>query len=294
MPTVTTRSILALALACCAAAAPASAQSSARDRARAERERREREQWEQERAARTRAERERVARLERERQLREAQLDRARRERETQLARQRRELEARMERTRREREAQLRARQQRQRRLYDDRPRLTLSGGIDIREFDGPSDRYVVQGGVDFRARSGLGMRPEVTYAWTDRGPGSQIVTDATGRQIGIVDVSGRTRALGLMLNATYTFFRTSAVRPYLLGGPGIVSTRIASMRSTGPALVEVPSRHELDFGLNTGAGLEFVVGPVRLFTEARYFLTDTPVARGFSGMVPITAGVRF
>jgi opacity protein-like surface antigen len=292
MQTATVRSVLLVTLACAAAAPDAMAQSSSRDRerARAERERLERErEWDREWERRER-ERETRARLERERQTR---LQRERLERER-LARERRDREVYAR--------QLAERGRRDRSWYDsDRPRVSLGGGIDVRRFDGEDDRFLVQGGVDFRMRSGLGMRPEVFYAWTDRGAGSQIITDAVGRQIGTVDASGRSRALGVSVNATYTFLRGMPVRPYILGGVGLVSTREPALRVTSgsfPGLpagqLGTPTRRELDVGLNTGAGLEFALGPVRLFSEVRYFLTDTPTARGFSGMLPITAGIRF
>ena len=303
----------------------------ARDRAareRADREERDRE-YDRELAARERErERERERALDRARETRERALREAReredRLRESQLRaareRQARERQYAQERARRDaevrravelqRSAALRRAQERQReerlrdlrRRYRDewRPRVSLGGGIDMREFDGANDRYVVQGGVDFRSRSGLGMRPEVTYAWTDRG-GTQAVVTGSGAQVGAISV-GRNQALGVMLNATYTFFRGSMVRPYVLGGPGVLSTRIAPVQATGVVIqpgtpTQLPStsaRHELDLGLNAGAGLELSIGPVRLFTETRYFLTDSPAPRGFSGMVPITAGIRF
>jgi hypothetical protein len=296
------------------------------DRERDDRDRAERRRYEEEQLARERdRDRERERERERDRAL---ALDRAReaRERTLRLERERvaRERDARerayqVERARRlteerrttelrrtlDREREVRLREQRARdlrRRYRDewRPRVSLSGGMDIREFDGADDRYLVQGGVDFRTRSGLGMRPEVTYAWTDRG-GTQVAVGAGGTPVGTIAV-GRTQALGVMLNATYTFFRTSMVRPYVLGGPGVLSTRIAPVRAadiviqpgTPTTLPSTAARHEFDVGLNAGAGLEMALGPVRLFTETRYFLTDSPVARGFSGMVPITAGIRF
>jgi hypothetical protein len=268
----------------------------AQERAREVRERALQEARERQRETLARAAREREARL---RETRERGYDRAyTAERARREAEERRVLEL-----RRTLERERSARQRDLRRRYRDelRPRVSLSGGLDIREFDGADDRYVVQGGVDFRTRGGLGMRPEVTYAWSDPGPGAQIVTGPGGTPIGSVS-TGRSRALGVMLNATYTFFRGSVVRPYLLGGPGVLSTRIAPVQATGivvqpgtPATqITTSARHDLDVGLNAGAGIEVGIGPVRLFSETRYFLTDSPPVRGFSGMVPITAGIRF
>ena len=53
-------------------------------------------------------------------------------------------------------------------------------------------------------------------------------------------------------------------------------------------------NRTNVDLGLNAGAGLEFKIGPARLFTEFRYFLADPGNGAGYSGMLPITGGIRF
>lgn len=270
------RALLLVTLACAVTAPDAVAQTSsrARERARIERERVEYEREIRARETRERLERERRDRDRREQQLR---LDRERRARELyarQLAERRRVSDWRSD---------------------SDRPRVSAGGGIDVRRFDGDADRYVVHGGVDFRTRSGLGMRPEVFYAWSDRGIGRQTLTDANGIPVGVTGPFGRSRALGVTLNATYTFLRNAPVRPYVVGGVGLISTRERVLDGTTTA-TQLGTRtvHELDVGLNSGAGLEFALGPVRLFSELRYLLTDSPTARGFSGMLPITAGIRF
>lgn len=261
-----------LATLACATAAPATAaaQSSARERERA----RERARVDRERAARERADRARDAR---------ARADRDRAEH--------------MERERRAREAHRRDSGRRQGWLNDTRPRVSIAGGLDLRQFDGDDDRYVVHGGVEFRGRGGLGMRPEVLFAWSDPAPGSQLVPGPGGTPVVVPGPVGRSRALGVSLGATYTFLRGSAVRPYVIGGPGLVSTRtVLPAPSPGqqPNAAGRRVHHELDVGLHAGTGLELVAGPVRLFSEMRYFLTDSPAPRGFSGMVPITVGLRF
>lgn len=161
------------------------------------------------------------------------------------------------------------------RRLYDDgHPRVSLGAGADIRRFD-DVNRYLATAGVDFHTRFGLGLRPEVMFAWSDR----QRLTAPTAA----LDSASRSKMLGVTMNATYSLMRRAFVRPYLLGGIGVLSTRDAAS-----------ANDRVDIGLNTGAGLEFGHGPVRLYTEFRYFLNDTPSARGFSGMLPLTAGLRF
>ena len=194
-------------------------------------------------------------------------------------------------------------------RYYDTRPRLSLGGGADIRRFD-DVNRYVAHGGVDFRASSGLGMRPEVVFGWTDRQRETlpTIVCPACGAlpvTSQTFELRSRSKMLGVNLDATYTMLRGSFVRPYVLGGVGVLSTRetvpvvatttsLSSVQGATALTYRTESHDRVDLGLNAGAGMEFGRGPVRLFTEFRYFLNDTPSARGFSGMLPITAGLRF
>jgi hypothetical protein len=105
---------------------------------------------------------------------------------------------------------------------------------------------------------------------------------------------------VGIAVNGTYTLARSSPVRPYLLSGLGVFSTRTpqAAALTLVPggstnSQADVRFRNDVDVGLTAGAGLEFDAGPVRLFTEFRYLLTDQQRARGFSGMLPLTAGLK-
>ncbi|MDF1501420.1 hypothetical protein [Roseisolibacter sp. H3M3-2] len=218
------------------------------------------------------------------------------RERQRRLAEQRRE-EARRQAELRQRQARERALREaearRRDRMRDDyrdyyRPRVSLGGGMDVREFGGDGDRFLVQGGVDFRSRSGLGVRPEVLVAWTE---------SRTARSGSDLVVAGRSRLIGVAVSGTYSFLRSSPVRPYLISGLGVFSTR-----TPGPEVVFTPGggsqpasrfRNDVDVGLNAGGGLEFDAGPVRLFTEFRYLLTDQPRLNGFGGMMPLTIGLR-
>lgn len=245
------------------------------------------------------AERVRILRIEAQR-TREREIERSReraREVSREVARQRAEWE--------------RAARARTRRYADEsRPHVLLGAGADIRRFD-DVNRYLATAGVDFRARSGLGMRPEVFFGWTDRERAllPSVVCPACStapiQNSTPFEFRSRSKVLGVNMNFTYAFLRGSVIRPYLLGGVGVASTResravIASMVPiNGSAAVSqvtyrVDSQDRVDIGLNAGSGLEFGRGPVKLFAEFRYFLADTPSARGFSGMLPITAGLRF
>lgn len=292
MPFPSLRIPVLVACTLAATATAATAQSSDRRRAEAERARRER------------LVREREAREEREYQARLRERDQARRaaEQRVRLARERAERE------RRTREALAARRRSDWRDSY--RPRVSLGGGFDVRSFGGDDNRYLVQGGVDFRSRSGLGVRPEVLFAWTDRTSNLGFVPCAVcggDQPLGVAQPTtrGRSRMIGVAVSGTYTLARSSPVRPYLLSGLGVFSSRTPQVAVTlvdagiQPAVfpptyqADVRWRNDIDVGLTAGGGLEFDLGPARLFTEFRYLLTDQPRLRGFGGMMPLTAGLR-
>jgi hypothetical protein len=183
---------------------------------------------------------------------------------------------------------------------------------VDTRNVDDDDPRYVLQAGVDFGGRkSGLGVRPEVLYTWRNQdnaagfgGPCNSPLCDLLP---GLVSSRVNSRTFGVALNATYRFGSGNLVRPYVLSGIGVFSTRTSSATNFGPIfggdsidlgdfddLLGGRNRTSVDLGLNAGAGLEFKIGPARLFTEFRYFLADPGNGAGYSGMLPITGGIRF
>lgn len=225
--------------------------------------------------------------------------EREREERQREQREQREEREERERRERRERES-WRVRVMRVERagreLGDDRwerPRASLGAGLDFRRF-GTEGRYLAHGGVDFQSRTGLGLRPEVLFGWSAQ-PEAPSTTGGPA-----ATVYGRSRMLGIALSGTYTFARRSPVRPYVLSGVGMFSTRLPRVDAPipGQTRATIPARTVLDAGLTAGAGLELSLGPVRLFTELRYLLLDggagTAGSPGFAGMLPLTAGIRF
>ncbi|MGZ8490805.1 MAG: hypothetical protein ACXWZS_01230 [Gemmatirosa sp.] len=287
-PTLRTTVLVACTLASTAAAA------TAQDR--------DRRREDEARARRERIAREREAREDREYQARLRQREAARR---AEAQRQRLARE-RADRERRTREALAARRRSDWRDSY--RPRVSLGGGFDMRSFGGDDNRYLVQGGVDFRARSGLGIRPEVIFAWADRG--ETITTLACPQCTSTIPLqqattTGRSRMLGVAVSGTYTLARSSPVRPYVMSGLGVFSTRTPILAVSAPIVVGQPTtppvaaqlavqwRNDIDVGLTAGAGLEFDIGPARLFTEFRYLLTDQQRARGFGGMLPLSVGLR-
>jgi hypothetical protein len=168
------------------------------------------------------------------------------------------------------------------------RPLIGIGGGFDTRNVDDDDVRYVVQGSVDFGGRkSGLGIRPEVIYTWRD----------SDMNAVNGLTFSQRSRSFGVNVNATYRFGHSESVRPYLLSGIGVFSTRSTggAVAPGGQVLPQVGSGSNVALGLNGGAGLEFRIAALRLFAEYRYFLADPSTGGGsFSGMLPLTVGIRF
>jgi opacity protein-like surface antigen len=68
---------------------------------------------------------------------------------------------------------------------------------------------------------------------------------------------------------------------PYLIGGATWGSSSLG-----GDDAPDVDS--ESDFGFNVGGGLDFGLGPLKLFAEARYFSV------GDADFLPITVGIHF
>ena len=199
-----------------------------------------------------------------------------------------------------------------ERREDPNRPLIGIGGGFDTRNVDDDDVRYVLQAGVDFAGRrSGLGIRPEVLYSWRDADRLGVSPACATCSAVVPYTLSQRSRSFGVNVNATYRFGGSESVRPYLLSGIGVFSTRhsangiqTVSASSFAPPngspaqFLFIPqnvSTSDVSLGLNAGAGLEFRIAALRLFAEYRYFLTDPSGGGGtFSGMLPITAGIRF
>lgn len=84
--------------------------------------------------------------------------------------------------------------------------------------------------------------------------------------------------------DAVFSFPGVGA-KPYILGG--ITWARASLGGSDAPAGIDAQS----DIGFNVGAGLNFALGGMGVFAEARYFTISGDVDADF---IPITVGVRF
>jgi hypothetical protein len=88
--------------------------------------------------------------------------------------------------------------------------------------------------------------------------------------------------------NAVYSFQTSEATkfRPYLIGGVGVYNYKF-----TGD---DVPDDFgsQTDFGINAGAGFDYLAGAIGIFAEGRFhnvFAEDDNL-----NLIPITVGVRF
>jgi hypothetical protein len=87
--------------------------------------------------------------------------------------------------------------------------------------------------------------------------------------------------------NAVYRFQTSedTKIRPYIIGGVGLYN-----LKATGDGVVGDPGS-DTDFGINGGAGFDFVAGSVGLFVEGRFHNVFTEGES--TNFIPITVGVR-
>lgn len=100
-------------------------------------------------------------------------------------------------------------------------------------------------------------------------------------------DFDGNLQIIQGTANAVYYFqvSEETKVRPYLIGGIGLYNSK-----ATGD---DVPdSESQTDFGINGGAGFDFMAGAVGIFVEGRFHnVFSDPDNTNF---IPVTVGVRF
>lgn len=100
-------------------------------------------------------------------------------------------------------------------------------------------------------------------------------------------DVDANFQIIQGTANVVYRFANSpdTKVRPYLIGGVGLYNSKL-----TGD---DVPDGFgsDTDFGVNAGAGFDFVAGSVGLFVEGRFHNVFTEDDN--TNFIPITVGVR-
>jgi opacity protein-like surface antigen len=111
-------------------------------------------------------------------------------------------------------------------------------------------------------------------------------------------------------LDLTLNLALIGAMRPYLIGGGGVYRRHISVERAVGQGVISVfdpffgftdevfteqatiRSRTQTKLGLNGGAGVRFLLGPVRTYVEVQYDNAYTDTRN--TGFVPITFGFEW
>jgi Outer membrane protein beta-barrel domain len=159
---------------------------------------------------------------------------------------------------------------------------FSLSGGVSL-----PSGEYNTVAKTGWHAGAGLllGGRTRPLGLQIDADYG-HFPLDASGAG-GSFDVGQR--FISGTVDVAYRF-QTSAesrLRPYVLGGIGVYNSK-----GTGSDADLFGASSATDFGLNAGAGFDYIAGGATLFLEGRFHnIFSDPSNTQF---IPLTIGVRF
>jgi hypothetical protein len=114
------------------------------------------------------------------------------------------------------------------------------------------------------------------------------------------LDLDGNARLLSGTINAVFGVpAASSAFRPYVIGGVGVYNEKVSFS-----VLGITASQSQTKFGINGGAGIEFGLGRVAAFAEARYHMVfdkedgdDDDFGGGSTSnttFIPISLGIKF
>ena len=130
-----------------------------------------------------------------------------------------------------------------------------------------------------------LGFRGDVTYdRWKYNGIGSSIV-------------DGNTSTIGVMGNVILKSSAAMAIKPYVIGGVGLLSSKGTASVTVGGVTASTGGDRENNLGLQAGGGLEFQLSGFTTFIEAKFvnaFAKDGNDNRQNINWIPITFGIRF
>lgn len=168
-----------------------------------------------------------------------------------------------------------------------------LAAGVAFPQGDateGLNTGFTIAGSLGIRpVNMPVGFRLEALY--TRLGADEVSFGDGSGS----FSADGNVSFLGGTGNVVVTVPTASGIRPYLIGGLGLyhVSYNIDATLTGGEGGGSFSdSESETKFGLNGGAGLEFAMGALRPFVEARFHSVFTEEQN--SNFVPITFGLKF
>lgn len=126
-----------------------------------------------------------------------------------------------------------------------------------------------------------LGFRADATYdRWALKGVGASIV-------------DGNSSTLGLMGNVILKSSSAMNIKPYFIGGLGLLS----SNTSGSVAGVNFSGDRDNNLGVQAGGGLEFQLSGFTTFIEAKFvnaFAKGANNDRKSVNWIPVTFGIRF
>jgi len=161
---------------------------------------------------------------------------------------------------------------------------VTAGASVPVGDFGDAADLGFTVGAHVLLAPSkmpALAFRGDVTYdRWALKGIGSALV-------------DGNASTLGVMGNVIFRSSSAMAIKPYVIGGAGLLS----SNSSGSVAGVNFSSDRTNNFGVQAGGGLEFQLSGFTTFIEAKFvnaFSKDSNDKRQNTNWIPITFGIRF
>ncbi|MEP6835698.1 MAG: hypothetical protein ABJB74_20085 [Gemmatimonas sp.] len=130
-----------------------------------------------------------------------------------------------------------------------------------------------------------LAFRGDVTFdRWKYNGIGSSVV-------------DGNTSTIGVMGNVILRSSSAMAIKPYVIGGVGLLSSKGSSSVTIGGVTGSTESDRSNNLGVQAGGGLEFQLSGFTTFIEAKFvnaFTKDANDDRHSANWIPITFGIRF
>ncbi|MGV3709683.1 MAG: outer membrane protein [Gemmatimonas sp.] len=161
---------------------------------------------------------------------------------------------------------------------------VTAGASLPIGDFGDAYETGFTVGGHVLLAPASLSMlafRGDVTYdRWSAKGIAGQVV-----------DANNST--LGVMGNVILRSGSAMSIKPYAIGGLGLLSSKYSGKIGN----IEASLDRENNFGVQAGGGLEFALSGFTTFVEAKFvnaFAKDGNGERRNANWIPVTFGIRF
>jgi hypothetical protein len=190
-------------------------------------------------------------------------------------------------------------------------PHIAIAGGLDMRNGESRyPDMYLGVASLEWRTRlPRLGLRLEALYASRSRDnrlqPQDCGSTCSPIPEISLASVySSKVSAKGALLGATYEVLRQGPLRPYVVGGIGVVQTRDEAISRTScsgsfcalanwVSALTIQDDRPTSGAAHVGGGASYTWRWISVVGEARYFAVTNGMSRGLNGALPVSLGVR-